>query len=194
MPVRRVAGEVAGEIDVVEDDQPATTGPGKADVGGQRVGRWEVPDRAISVDIDLRRGNRVDKAIDHATEIGDTAAKGLCPCRDGAQQQQPEGEQQDSDPPAARPRIVRLARNHLRPRPTRQSAPGLDSGGPAVVGPPGPVRPVTLRRHLSVALPLSKSRRIQLIRSAASPTLLPSPPFPFGRPLHAPASKPIAYT
>jgi hypothetical protein len=38
-------------------------------------------------------------------------------------------------------------------------APGLDSGGPAVVGPHGPVRPVTLRRHLSMALPLSKSRR-----------------------------------
>src|SRR6516165_2170027 len=29
----------------------------------------------------------------------------------------------------------------------------------ALVGPPGPVRPVTLRRHLSMALPLSKSRR-----------------------------------
>src|SRR4029077_4562001 len=57
--------------------------------------------------------------------------------------------EQDCDPAAARPRIVRLARSHLRPRPTRQSAPGLDSGGPAVVGPPGPVRPVTLRRHLS---------------------------------------------
>src|SRR6266849_2818490 len=42
---------------------------------------------------------------------------------------------------------------------TRQSATGLESGGPAVVGPPGPVRPVTLRGHLSVALPLSKSRR-----------------------------------
>ena len=35
-----------------------------------------------------------------------------------------------------------------------------------------PVRPVTLRRHLSMALPLSKSRRNQLIRFAASPNLL----------------------
>jgi len=35
----------------------------------------------------------------------------------------------------------------------------LDFGGPAVVGPlvqDGPGRPVTLRRHLSMALPLSK--------------------------------------
>src|SRR5215831_17647944 len=30
-----------------------------------------------------------------------------------------------------------------------------------------PVRPVTLRRHLSMALPLSESRRSQLIRSLA---------------------------
>src|SRR5688572_1727985 len=35
---------------------------------------------------------------------------------------------------------------------------GLDSGGPAIVG-PKPVRPETLRRHLSMALPLSESRR-----------------------------------
>src|SRR5262245_11704138 len=40
----------------------------------------------------------------------------------------------------------------------RPSMLALDSGGPAVVEPlPGPVRPVTLRHHLSVALPLSKS-------------------------------------
>jgi len=35
---------------------------------------------------------------------------------------------------------------------------GLDFGGPAVLGLAPPVRPVTLRRHLSMALPLSKSR------------------------------------
>src|SRR6266436_2532166 len=150
--------------------------------------------RAISVDIDLRGGNRVDKAIYHATEIGDTTANGLRPCRDGAQQQQAEGEQQDSDPAAALPHIVRVTRSHLRPRPTRQSPPGLDSGGPAVVGPPWPVRPVTLRRHLSVALPLSKSRRIQLIRFAASPNLLAFAPFRFGRRLHAAGRKSIGYT
>src|SRR6266581_4843736 len=44
IPVRLVAGEVAGEIDVVEDDQPAPSGAGETDVGGQWVGRWEVPD------------------------------------------------------------------------------------------------------------------------------------------------------
>src|SRR5207248_6341235 len=121
IPVRRVAGDVADETDIVEDDQPASSGAGEADVGSQWVGRWEVPDRAISVDIDLRRGNRVDKAIYHATEIGDTTANGLRPCRDGAQQQQAEGEQQDFDPAAARPRIVRVARSHPRPRPTHQA-------------------------------------------------------------------------
>src|SRR5437899_3153320 len=171
IPVRLVAGEVAGEIDVVEDDQPAPSGAGEADVGCQWVGRWEVPDRAISVDIDLRRGNRVDKAIYHATEIGDTTANGLRPCRDGAQQQQYEREQQDFDPPAARPRIVRVARTHLRPRPTRQSPPGLDSGGPAVVGPPRPIRPVTLRRHLSNGFAFVKiaSNLTNQIRSLSKP-------------------------
>jgi len=35
---------------------------------------------------------------------------------------------------------------------------GLNFGGPAVLG-LAPVRPVTLRRHLSMVLPLSKLRR-----------------------------------
>src|SRR5258707_403972 len=67
IPVRLVARDVADETDIVEDDQPASSGAGEADVGGQWVGRWEVPDRAITVDIDLRGGNGVDKAIDYAT-------------------------------------------------------------------------------------------------------------------------------
>src|SRR6267143_1082588 len=56
---------------------------------------------------------------------------------------------------------------------------GLDSGGPAVVGPPGPIRPVTLRRHLSVALPLSKSRRnlTDQIRSFSKPPSFCAIPF-----------------
>src|SRR6266850_437492 len=49
---------------------------------------------------------------------------------------------------------------------------GLDSGSPAVSWPCGPVRPVTLRRHLSMALPLSESRRDQVIRFAVPPNLL----------------------
>src|SRR5262249_15034078 len=61
---------------------------------------------------------------------------------------------------------------------TRQSAPGLDSGGPAVVGPPGPVRPVTLRRQLSVALPLSKSRRNLSDQILSFSNLLVYVPFP----------------
>src|SRR5206468_3286910 len=93
IPMHLVAGHVADEIDIVEDDQPAPSGAGETDVGGQWVGRWEVPDRAISVDIDLRGRNRVDKTIYHATEIGDTTANGLRPCWYGAQQQQAEGEQ-----------------------------------------------------------------------------------------------------
>src|SRR5258708_5260145 len=79
IPVRLVARDVADETDIVEDDQPASSGAGEADVGGQWVGRWEVPDRAITVDIDLRGGNGVDKAIDYATEIGDTTTDGLRP-------------------------------------------------------------------------------------------------------------------
>ena len=133
------------EIDVVEDDQPARgVVAEEADVGGQRVGGRKIPDRAVAVDIDLRGRNRVDKAIDHAAAIGN-AYRRLRLRRDGAQQQHCESEQQDFDPAAARPRIVRVARSHLRPRPiTRRirrrgteavHAGGLDSGGPAVVGP-----------------------------------------------------------
>src|SRR5215470_18957829 len=83
IPVRLVAGEVADEIDIVEDEQPASSGAGEADVGSQWVGYGEVPDRAISVDIDLRGRCRVDKAVDHAAEIGDTTAYGLRVRRDG---------------------------------------------------------------------------------------------------------------
>src|SRR5262245_65602394 len=46
---------------------------------------------------------------------------------------------------------------------------GLDSGGPAVVGPWGPLDRMTLRRHLSMALPLSKSRRIRISASSHPP-------------------------
>src|SRR5260370_32101098 len=109
--------------------------------------------------------------MDSAAEMRYKTADGLRPCRDGAQQQQYERKQQDFDPAAARPRIVRLDRSHLRPRPTRQSPPGLDSGGPAVVGPPGPVRPVTLRRHLSNGFAFVKiaSNLTDQIRSFSKP-------------------------
>src|SRR5260370_30684169 len=45
-----------------------------------------------------------------------------------------------------------------------------------------------------MALPLSKSRRIQLIRFAASPNLLAFAPFRFGRRLHAAGRKSLGYT
>src|SRR5258708_36311710 len=53
---------------------------------------------------------------------------------------------------------------------------GLDSGGPAVVGSLGPLRPVTLRRHLSMALPLAESRRE--LADQMTPNLLSIPQRP----------------
>src|SRR5260370_18877144 len=116
IPMHSIAGDVADEIDVVEYDQRPTEGAGEADVGGQWVGRGEVPDRAISVDIALRGRNRRATAVYHAAEIGDATADGLRPRREDGQQQQCEGEQQEFEPPAARPRFVRVAGSHLRPR------------------------------------------------------------------------------
>src|SRR5712691_9815461 len=43
------------------------------------------------------------------------------PPRDGAQQQQHEGEQQDFDPAVTHPHMLSAARCHLRPRPTHQA-------------------------------------------------------------------------
>ena len=57
---------------------------------------------------------------------------------------------------------------------------------------PGPVRPVTLRRHLSMALPLSKSRRV-LCRQLRSSTLLCSMPFVPEPRRHAAGRKSIGY-
>src|SRR5262249_43191968 len=96
IPLHFIAGDVADEIDVVEYDQRPAEGADEADVGGQWVGRGEVPDRAITVDIDLRGGNWVDKVVYYVAEIGDITIYGLRLCRDGAQQQQSEEEQQDS--------------------------------------------------------------------------------------------------
>src|SRR5260370_7824635 len=140
IPMHSIAGDVADEMDVVEYDQRPTEGAGEADVGGQWVGRGEVPDRAISVDIDLRGRNRGDKAVYHAAEIGDTTADGLRPRREGGQQQQCEGEQQEFEPPAARPRFVRVARSHLRPRslPTDLATHRPHPATPSTPFPPSP--------------------------------------------------------
>jgi len=62
---------------------------------------------------------------------------------------QSDGQQQDSDPAAGGSRMFRVARSHLHPRSSAKrcrrwrdrGSPGfgLDSGGPAVVGPQGPL-------------------------------------------------------
>ena len=144
--VNGVARHVAQVDDVVEDDQHPPDSAGEADVAGQRVGRRKIPDRAIAVDIDLRGRSRVDKAIYHAAEIGDTTADGLCPRWDGGQQRQCAGEQQDSDPAVA-PHTNCVAGSHGTPSfPIAKQfvggwdrgSPrcGLDSGGPAVIRAP----------------------------------------------------------
>src|SRR5215469_10390277 len=128
--VRLVAGDVADEIDIVEDDQPARSGAGEADVGGQRVGDGEVLDRAISVDIDLRGRIRVDAAIDQAAEIGDATADGLRACRNGAQQRHCQGEQQEFDP-VAQPHVFGAAASHTLVPSTKQFV-KRDRGSPRV--------------------------------------------------------------
>ena len=73
VPLRiQVAGHVARKHDVVEDDQPGRwVVAEEADVGGQRVGCRKIPDRAVAVDLDLRRRRVDDRAIDDAAEVGD---------------------------------------------------------------------------------------------------------------------------
>src|SRR6266571_9424106 len=81
-----IARHIADEVNVVEDDQPSlrilTRLRIKADVGGQRVGSWEIPERAVAIDLDLRGRYRVDIAINHATPVGDTV---ICMRRERAQ-------------------------------------------------------------------------------------------------------------
>src|SRR5215469_15665402 len=57
----------------------------------------------------------------------------------------------------------------------------------------GPFRPVTLRGHFSMALPLSKSRQNQPIRFAASRNLLLFVPFRFDHRLQEAGRKSIGY-
>ncbi len=182
-----VARHLARVHDVIEDDQPALVGLAwlcqEADVAAQRVGRGKVPDRAVAVDLNLGRRNRVDKAIDHAAAIGNAVVR---PSR-GGQQQRCEGEQQDSNPAVTHPHIVRAARSHVRPPFPSPSAfvAGRNRGQSTLWLWTGfrrsrrrratePVRPVTLRRHLSMALPFSESRRE--LADQMTPNLLVSTP------------------
>ncbi len=169
--VTGVARHVAREHDVVEDDQQPPEGAVEAEVAGHRVGRGVVLDPAIAVDVDLGgRDGVIDESVDGAAGIGDAIDRQRLGGR--TQEQGGEGHQQEDCFPA-RPRSDGIADLH-DPRSTHPviSSPQggergrprcePDSGSPAVVGPPsGPVRPVTLRRHLSMALPFSKSRQIR---------------------------------
>src|SRR6266705_1241512 len=87
--------------------------------------------------------------------------------------------------------LVPLTKRFHRDR--RSPRRGLDSGGPAVVGPP-PVRPVTLRRHLSNGFAFVKiaSSLTDQIRSFSKPPGVRA--FRFGRRLHAAGRKSIGYT
>src|SRR5262249_40774422 len=159
---------IARKHDVVEDEQPGRGVVAEpADIGGQRVGRRKVSDRAIAVDVDLGRRDRVNKSIDHAASIGNAIDTPLRLRRGSGQEQVCEGNKKDPDPAAAPSLIVPLkvmyalvpiTKRFVARRDRGSPRYGLDSGGPAVVEPRRPVRPVTLRRHLSMALPLSESR------------------------------------
>src|SRR5207247_8876126 len=93
VPLRFLAGHVARKRDIVDDDQPACRVVAvEADVGGERVGRRKVPDYAVAVDIDVRRRNRVDLAIDLAAEIGNATEGRLRARRSGGLQRLCEGE------------------------------------------------------------------------------------------------------
>src|SRR5260370_7031443 len=66
IPLYLVTGDVAGEVDVVEDDQKARRVVAEeADVGGQWVGRGEVPDGAIAHHLNLGRHNQLAKTTNH---------------------------------------------------------------------------------------------------------------------------------
>src|SRR5207244_8813604 len=107
VPLRFVAGHVARKHDIVEDDQPARGVVAvEAAVGGERVGRRKVPDDAVAVEMDMRRGDRADLAIDHAA-VSRYATVRLRPRRGGGQQRHCEGEQQAWYPAEGRPHMNR---------------------------------------------------------------------------------------
>src|SRR6185503_20475670 len=119
----------------------------------------------------------VDEAVDDAAGIGDAVDRQRL--GRSADQQAEERQQQENRLPAARLRADDSADRHGRPRSTRdgrdRGSPlwGLDSGGPAVVGPSqGPLDRLTLRRHLSMALPLSESLPIRFAASSSPPVAL----------------------
>ena len=74
----RVAGHLAGVRDVVEDDEPAFVGltrlGHKADVGAESV--RIVPDRAVPIDVELRRCRSPRESIEYAVRVLGTVFSG----------------------------------------------------------------------------------------------------------------------
>ncbi len=108
MLVGGVARHVAGVHDVVEDDEPpvlvsARLGV-KAEVGVQGVGRREVSDRAVRVDLDLGRSEGDDVAVDHS-EIGSIGAVDRQRRSDRSRQQGQKEDQRRNRPAQERCRI-----------------------------------------------------------------------------------------
>ena len=157
-----VAGDVADEVDVVEDEQRVGRAQ-QTDVAPIRVGGRVVPDGAGAVDLQIRR-HRGDVAVEDAAVSGVAERAALRVRRAGAHNEQCEAEQQECHPAAARSDVgsgPTRAQSHTSCRSiasTRAEAARVSDwscGGPAVVELWRLFRPVTLRPHLSVGLPLS---------------------------------------
>jgi hypothetical protein len=102
VPGNGVARHLTGVHDVVEDDEPSFVGLAglcqEAEIGGQRVGGWKVPDRAVPVDLELGGSDGARRTVEHAAGIVGAILR--LRRGDPAQQEQ-EGEQQEPAPAAA---------------------------------------------------------------------------------------------
>ena len=166
-----VARHVAGVHDVVEDDEPALVRwPGcvrklKFDVSGFDAGKLRIVQLPSIWICDGGFGvnDTVDDAV--ARRAGSRARTRATPAPSSStaasnQAARPRGRVAHRCR-SSRCRVMRslVPLLHDRCHKGTETAPSreLDSGGPAVMERLRSVRPVTLRRHLSVALPLSES-------------------------------------
>ena len=164
-----VTRHLAGVHDVVEDDEPSLVILAglcqKAEVGVQRIGGREVPDRAVPIDLELGGSRVAGESVDHAARVIGAVLRLRGKRR---AQQQHEGEQQEPDSAAARSHSSLIRSDHASPRSNRTARSHHRDWTEAPEERAGfrrsrcrrvsrPFRPVTLRRHLSVALPLSES-------------------------------------
>src|SRR6516162_9653949 len=118
---------------------------------------------------------RSDITIEHAAEIGNATERRLRLRRSGGEQREQGGEQQYCDPLTTYSHTNCAAKSHTPRSISGQFAAERDRGSPGIWT--GfrrsrrrrdilPVRPVTLRRHLSMALPSYQNRfEVRLIRS-----------------------------